>query len=119
AEFLTACPGVTDRRLDQWQGVRLASKRGEQQLGIGSNVAPSRLRDRLELRDRDGGSAKVAAPRGEEGPVGQVDREPGQRAGVAALPEIARADGMPAVLIPDELGRDCRQPAPTEVLLAR
>ena len=119
AEFLTACPGVTDRGLDQWQGVRLASKRGEQQLGIRCNVGPSRLRDRLELGDRDGGSAKVAAPRGEEGPVGQVDRQPGQRARVAALPEKARADGMPAVLIPEELGRDRRQPAPAEVLLAR
>src|SRR3954447_11109929 len=108
-----------DRGLDQWQGVRLASKRGEQQLGIGCNVAPGRLCDRLEFGDRDGGSVKVAAPRGEEGPVGQVDWQSGARAPLAPLPEKARADGMPTVLIPDELGRDRRQPAPAEVLLAR
>ena len=66
-------------------------ERGEQQLGIGRNVAPSRLRNRLELGDRGVGRAEVATPRTEDGPVGQVDRQPRQRARVAALPEIARA----------------------------
>src|SRR3954453_11114292 len=63
AELLTACPGVPDRGNDQWQGVLLASKRGEQKLGIGCKLGPGRPRDRLELGDRDGSSAKVTAPR--------------------------------------------------------
>ena len=42
AEPLTAGSGVTDRGLDQRQGVALASERGEQHPGIGSKVGPSR-----------------------------------------------------------------------------
>ena len=117
AEPLTACFGVTDRGLDQRQGVALAAERGEQQLGIGCDVGAGRRGDRFGLGDRDGGSAEVAAPRAEDSPVGQVDRKSGQRAGVASLIEVARADGMPAVLIPDEIGWVGSQPAPAEVLL--
>jgi hypothetical protein len=117
AEPLTACFGVTDRGLDQRQGVALTAERREQQLGIGCDVGPGRRGDRLGLGDRDGGSAEVAARRAEDSPVGQVDRQSGQRTGVASLLEVARADGMPAVLIPDKIGWVGSQPAPAEVLL--
>src|SRR4051794_26897255 len=119
SEPLTACSGFTDRGLDQWRGVLLTSERGQQQLGIRCHVGPGRLCNRVGLGDRDDGSAKVAAPREADPPVDQVDRQPRQRARVAGLPEMARADGMPAVLIPEENGWEQRPPAPAEVLLRR
>ena len=112
-------PAVASLMVDSIKrgGLGLTSpERGEQHGTEGRDPGLGRLGDRLSLGDRSRSVREVAPPGDQNGQRGQVDRQPGERARVAGALQLAGVDRVPALVVPEHVGRHGRQPAPAEVV---
>src|SRR5262249_52387082 len=120
ADSLSACGRLRDRSLDEGQGVRLPAAIGrEHHRAEWREARTGRRGDPVDLRYRRGRAREVTPPRDENRERREVDRQADERADLACTTQLADVDRTPCVVVPEEVRRHGREPAPTEALLCR